>query len=122
MSKYCPMCNEYTNCTDNCKTCMEEENKMNELTNRIYAEQKAYLDRIATLPPREIINKAYEICWREEFVCLLETTMLDDKTIEVLLNTEHLLDLLYDEWLSTDVSVSDMLKDVIRNFIEEETK
>lgn len=27
MAKYCPMCDTYTNCTDNCKSCMEEEKK-----------------------------------------------------------------------------------------------
>lgn len=27
MSKYCPICNEYTNCTDDCKMCLEEENE-----------------------------------------------------------------------------------------------
>lgn len=27
MSKYCPMCNQVTNCTDNCKQCLEEEEK-----------------------------------------------------------------------------------------------
>jgi hypothetical protein len=25
MAKYCPMCNAYTNCTDNCASCLEEE-------------------------------------------------------------------------------------------------
>ena len=25
MSKFCPMCNEVTNCTDNCKYCLEEQ-------------------------------------------------------------------------------------------------
>lgn len=24
MSKYCPMCDAVTNCTDNCKCCLEE--------------------------------------------------------------------------------------------------
>ncbi len=27
MSKFCPMCNEITNCTDNCKNCLEEEER-----------------------------------------------------------------------------------------------
>lgn len=27
MPKFCPMCNTYTNCTDNCTACMEEELK-----------------------------------------------------------------------------------------------
>ena len=31
MSKFCPMCNQVTNCTDNCKTCLEElENEKKE--------------------------------------------------------------------------------------------
>lgn len=25
MSKFCPIANQVTNCTDNCKSCMEEE-------------------------------------------------------------------------------------------------
>lgn len=29
MSKFCPMCNQVTNCTDNCKHCLEEEEKEN---------------------------------------------------------------------------------------------
>lgn len=27
MPKFCPMCNSYTNCTDNCTSCLEEELK-----------------------------------------------------------------------------------------------
>lgn len=27
MAKYCPMCDAYTNCTDNCKQCLEDEEK-----------------------------------------------------------------------------------------------
>lgn len=27
MAKYCPMCDAVTNCTDNCKLCLEEENE-----------------------------------------------------------------------------------------------
>lgn len=25
MPKFCPMCNQVTNCTDNCNSCLEEE-------------------------------------------------------------------------------------------------
>lgn len=31
MSKFCPMCNEVTNCTENCKHCFEEEAKEEEI-------------------------------------------------------------------------------------------
>ena len=27
MAKFCPMCNQITNCTDNCKFCLEELEK-----------------------------------------------------------------------------------------------
>ena len=31
MAKYCPMCDQVTNCTDNCKYCLEElENERKE--------------------------------------------------------------------------------------------
>ena len=36
MSKYCPMCDAYTNCTDNCKYCLEElENEQKEHANEV---------------------------------------------------------------------------------------
>ena len=38
MSKFCSMCNTYTNCTDNCKSCLEEAE--NEKKERAQNEQK----------------------------------------------------------------------------------
>lgn len=36
MSKFCPMCNTYTNCTDNCKSCLDElENEKKERGNQM---------------------------------------------------------------------------------------
>lgn len=89
---------------------------MDKLTKRIQDEQNKYLEWVATLPPAAIISKAYEICWRNEFIFVLENTEFDDETMETLLNTEHLLDILYDEWLSTDIHVTTMVEDVIRDF------
>lgn len=31
MSQYCPLCDEYTNCTENCKQCLKEESENNEV-------------------------------------------------------------------------------------------
>ena len=36
MSKFCPLCGEVTNCTDNCNACMEEEARNREQTKRVY--------------------------------------------------------------------------------------
>ena len=93
---------------------------MERLIKRIHEEQKEYLARMEQMPPREIINKAYEICYREEFMCILENTEFAEEEIEVLLGTPNVLAVLYDEWLKTDASVCDMLEDVIREFAREE--
>ena len=93
---------------------------MERLIKRIHEEQKEYLARMEQMPPREIINKAYEICYREEFMCILENTEFAEEEIEVLLGTPNVLAVLYDEWLKTDASVCDMLEDVIRDFVREE--
>ena len=118
MSKYCPIAKAYTNCTDNCHSCMEE-NTMERLIEKVRQEQREYLDRIEQLPPRDIIGKAYEICYREELVGIIENTVYDDETIELFLNTPYLIDVLYDEWLKTDTSICSMLEDVITDFVYE---
>ena len=122
MRKYCPLCDDITNCTENCTQCLKEERekeKMDELVARIKAEQTAYHDYLATLQPQDIIAKSYETCWRAEFAILLENTMFDEKTVEALLKLQHILDVLYDEWLHTDDRISEKLEDVIYFFAKE---
>ena len=36
MAKYCPISKTYTNCTDNCTSCMEEEERNREDRNEFY--------------------------------------------------------------------------------------
>lgn len=85
---------------------------------KIHAEQAKYLDRVAKLSPREIIGKAYEICWREEMIISIESSYFSDEDLKVLSKEENLLDKIYDEWLKTDVSVADIVADIIRDFIK----
>lgn len=40
MSKFCPLCNQVTNCTDNCKSCLEEEATQNTLLEDLHLEQQ----------------------------------------------------------------------------------
>ena len=48
MSKFCPMCNEVTNCTENCKYCLEEEAK---------AEQEDAYKSLGFEPPEFVVNE-----------------------------------------------------------------
>lgn len=89
------------------------------LVNKIHEEQEQYLAKIEKLPPKEIVFKAYEICYREEFANILENTEFSDEFTEKLLEMSEPIGILYDAWLNTDCGVWEMLEDVIRNFEEE---
>lgn len=93
-------------------------NKLDILLDRINKEQEEYIEEIKQLPPEKIIAKAYEICYREEFIIILETASLEDKTIDKLLKYTFVIDMLYNKWLKTDGSVCDMLIDVINDVKE----
>ena len=90
-----------------------------QLVNKIHEEHEQYLAEIEKLPPKEIIFNAYEICYREEFVNILENVELSDEFTTKLLEIPKPIYFLYDAWLGTDGGVWEMLEDVIRNVEEE---
>ena len=87
-----------------------------QLVNKIYEEHEQYLAEIEKLPPKDIISKAYEICYREEFVGMIENTEYSDKVMAKLLEVPNPIGMLYDDWLHMDCGVYEILEDVIRNF------
>lgn len=91
-----------------------------QLIERIYAEHEEWLAELKQKPADKIIRKAYEICYREEFISVIETKDFDDEEIEKLMRLPKILDILYDEWLKTDASVFDMLVEVVNDFLYEE--
>ena len=88
------------------------------LTNKIHEEQEQYLAEIEKLPPKEIIYKAYEICYREEFINILDNAEFTDDVMQALLEVPNPVAELYEKWLHTDIGVWDILEDVIRNYAE----
>lgn len=90
-----------------------------QLIDRIYAEHEEWLAELKKKPADEIVRKAYEICYREEFISILECYNFDDEEIEKLMQLPNILDILYDEWLKTDASICQMLKDVVTDFLYE---
>lgn len=91
--------------------------KWDRVLERIHKEQKAYYDRIEKLPPRAIINKAYEMCYRDELMIILENTEFSDEVYEKLLSETYILEFLYDEWLDADVSICQELEDIIERVV-----
>lgn len=91
-----------------------------QLMNRIYTEHEEWLAELKQKPADEIIRKAYEICYREEFISILEGYYLADEEIEKLLQLPNPVGFLYGEWLKTDAGVCEMLEDVVNDFLYEE--
>ena len=89
------------------------------LVNKIHEEQEQYLTEIEKLPPKEIIFKAYEICYREEIANILENVEFSDEFTKKLLDISEPVCFIYDEWLGTDCGVWEMLEYLIRNCDEE---
>lgn len=85
------------------------------LVNKIHEEQDNYLAEIEKLPPKKIIFKAYEICYREEFVNILENTEFSEELTQALSDLPNPIGYLYDLWLGVDSSAWDMLEDMIRD-------
>ena len=81
---------------------------------RMSAENEAFLADLKTKPVDEIISHAYEIARRDDFLMLFEDeTTLNQRQLEVLMEFEHPLTVLYEDWLNRDTDEMDHLRDSI---------
>ena len=94
------------------------------LNDRVYeklsAEFDTFMDEIKLLTGDEAIKKAYEKVFKEEIVTCFEcgSMSLTPKEAKALLDKKRPLDYLYDEWVGSDVSFLDMLRDVISDGVK----
>lgn len=91
-----------------------------QLIKLVHKEHEAFLAKLKKEPADVIIDSAYEICYREEFIFILESRDFDDEEIEKLLQFPNPVEFLYDEWFKTDASVCEMLEEVITDFLYKE--
>lgn len=89
---------------------------LEQLIMRIEAEQEDYLKYIAKLSPESIIEKAYEICFREEIASILTATQFTDETIEKLMELDNIVKAIYEEWLATDCNMFGPIEELIADF------
>lgn len=84
------------------------------LYDRMYAENKAFLREIRAKPVDEIISHAHEIARREDILLLFQDeTNLDQRQLAVLLEFEHPLSVLYNDWVSRDTGEMEQLERTI---------
>ena len=60
---------------------------------------------------KEAMERAYEKVIKEDFLCCIEEGNLSDKEAKALCQKKYPLDYVYQEWLKTDLSYMDVLRD-----------
>lgn len=80
-----------------------------------FSEYKQYL--IKNFPPEEIIEKSYEINFKEQAVSILEGCVLDRNAIKALLNTDKALDKMYKKYINVETSMLDTMRDIVTDIV-----
>ena len=89
------------------------------LYEKMSEEYTQFKEDLRSRTPDEIMDKAYELVFKEDILSCFEYRDLDDSTIEALMTLERPLGSLYREWLDADASYMDMLEQCIDNLVYE---
>lgn len=93
---------------------MTKDQLENTLYERMSAENEAFLADLRVKPVDEIISHAYEIICRDNFLMLFEDeTPLNQRQLEVLMEFEHPLEALFDDWINRDSDEMDRFRDSV---------
>lgn len=99
---------------------MENERLVNILYKKLEKEYKEFITGIEKMPSKNIINSAYEITCKSEFVDMFDGTgnYSNDELIS-LLKLNNTLNELYDDWIHSDNGLHQILEDNASEFINE---
>lgn len=89
------------------------EQMKNRLYNKMKAEYDIFIDQLEGKPPAEIIKSSYEKVFKEDLLLSVEDKEFTYEEAKALFSLKCPLDALYQEWLDTDVSYMDMLRDIV---------
>ena len=92
---------------------MTDAKTHNKLFEKMVKEQAKYRNWLLTLPPREILDHAYEYCVREDILCSLECDELDGKDARALLKSPTPLEDIYRDWQKRDHTYMEDIRDTI---------
>jgi len=88
------------------------------LENKMRAEYAGFIEGMKNKPPADILEAAYEKVFKEDLLLTIENDVLDDGQIAALLTLDTPLEDLYSNWLDTDVSYMDMLRDSVEEYAD----
>ena len=99
---------------------MSKEDLRDLLYQKASKEQDAFIEHLKTLPPEQIIDRSYEKAMRDDILMTFEndymSEYLSEKQVKELLKLDCPLAACYAEWLDTDVSHMDILRDTIDGY------
>ena len=97
---------------------MSKESLRELLYQKASKEQEVYVEHIKRLPPELIIEKAYEKVMRDDILMTFEDDYLSDKQVAELIKLDYPLSACYEEWMDTDYSHMEMLRDTIDDYTQ----
>lgn len=83
------------------------------LYKKVQAEYDTFIEEIKKQPSEKVIERAYEIVTKQNMVVIIQESNLTPVEAKSLYREKYPLDRMYREWLDTDVSEMQMLKDSI---------
>ena len=83
------------------------------LYGKVQAEYDAFIEELKRMTPEQVIDRAYEKVTKENMVMVIQENNLEPSEAKALCREKYPLDRMYQEWLDTDVSEMQMLKDSI---------
>lgn len=83
------------------------------LYEKVQAEYDAFIEELKAEPAENAIKKAYEKVFKEEMVGICEFADFDRKEAKAMYLEKYPLDRMYRDWLKSDVSYMDMLRDSV---------
>lgn len=95
---------------------MTEEQLCQQLYDRASKELDAYIADLKTKTPEQIINRAYEVSVKQDFLMVLEEHEFPKRHLQELCKLEHPLDVFYQRWLHQDDSRMGELHSTIQDY------
>ena len=92
------------------------------LYEKVQAEYDAFIEELKQMTPEQVIDKAYQKVIKENMVIAIQDMELTPSEAKALCREKYPLDRMYQEWLDTDVSGMQMLKDSIDDTAKQAVK
>ena len=92
------------------------------LYEKVQAEYDAFIEELKRMTPEQVIDKAYQKVIKENMVMAIQDMELTPSEAKALCREKYPLDRMYQEWLDTDVSGMQMLKDSIDDTAKQAVK